>query len=108
MVARGSSLRGAQRRSNPENKGALRSPGLLRHSPSGGRASFDALWLAMTIAVRHKWILLKKRREAAARLWLLGPYCRGFPTPAVLAVCSAIMSSSLVGITKTIVCESLA
>jgi hypothetical protein len=29
-----SSLRGAQRRSSPENVGALRSPGLLRHSPS--------------------------------------------------------------------------
>src|ERR1700719_282840 len=40
-----SSLRGAQRRSNPENVGALRSPGLLRH-----RAPLDALWLAMTIA----------------------------------------------------------
>jgi len=35
--------------------GRLRSPGICRrHSPSGRRASFDAVRLAITIAVRPK------------------------------------------------------
>ena len=49
-----SSLRGAQRRSNPESVGRPIFPGLLRHSPTGRTGVLrHAVWLAMTKAVRR-------------------------------------------------------